>query len=476
MKKRVLSLILAFIMCFSMIMTTNVTVSYAQETVDTWEQTYSPWALDELLVGDSYGIYPMSWYQLDMTAPISSRQLRVLISGVRHKILETDEVVKNIDQIYQLSNKMTVEKVLTNFYTMLSGYEFTSDIGIKNKTAIKYMKENGVFTGTDGELALTDTCSIEQACVLSTRLITVVYDKLDAASKGFLWVTKSGDNTVYLLGSIHMASTEIYPFSSDIWSAFNSAEALAVEVNMFDMEGAYKLAEMGVYTDGTTLKDHVSAETYKQVIELASLFGYTEDIITRFKPWYIYTMFLALTSTDSAAFDEVVQAAALGIDVNFMTTALIAGKPIIEVEGYVYQAQVLDSFSDELEEFLLTDTIDSIYDILSGKITEGSDNLEAALELWHEGNVDAFKEYTSIENEYPEIYSEQATVEKALIEEFTQKLITQRDKKMADYIDGLLKTEGSHTYFVVVGSGHYISDYSVLDILKEKGYEITQIK
>jgi uncharacterized protein YbaP (TraB family) len=47
---------------------------------------------------------------------------------------------------------------------------------------------------------------------------------------------------------------------------------------------------------------------------------------------------------------------------------------------------------------------------------------------------------------------------------------------MAEYIDTLLNMEGSTTYFVIVGSSHYISEYSVLDILEEKGYEITQIK
>jgi len=38
---------------------------------------------------------------------------------------------------------------------------------------------------------------------------------------------------------------------------------------------------------------------------------------------------------------------------------------------------------------------------------------------------------------------------------------------MAHIIDDLLKSEGSTTYFIMVGAGHYISDYSVLEILKE---------
>ena len=66
--------------------------------------------------------------------------------------------------------------------------------------------------------------------------------------------------------------------------------------------------------------------------------------------------------------------------------------------------------------------------------------------------------------------------EKKYIEELKDKLFTQRDKTMAAYIDSLLTSKGNKTYFVVVGSGHYVSDYDVIDILKEKGYEVNQIK
>lgn len=62
------------------------------------------------------------------------------------------------------------------------------------------------------------------------------------------------------------------------------------------------------------------------------------------------------------------------------------------------------------------------------------------------------------------------------INEYKDKFYTQRDQGMADYIDTLLKSEGSSTYFVIVGDGHYTSDYSVLEMLSKKGYEINRIK
>ena len=477
MKKRILSSLIALILLFSVVMNTNVkTAVAAEDNTQNAVSPYSSWAMNDLVVGDTYGIYPKTWYSYDMTAPISRSQFMILISEVRKKILKTNDVTKNVDNIYRLDNNMSVKTILNNFYTMLSGFEFSEEIGMKDKTAVKFMTDNGIFTGTNGELALSDTCSIEQACIFATRIVTSVYNKLDAASKGFLWEAKKGENTVYMLGSIHIADTSIYPFNKKILDAYQSSDSLAVELNAYDLTGAYAMMALGIYSDGSTLKDHVSAKTYQETIDLAAKYGYAESDIAMCKPWYVYTMFAALASTDSGDVEEAQEAAGLGIDLNFTVNALLSGKPILEVEGYEYQGQILDSFSDDLEEFLLSSTIESINDITAGTSEEGAENLDMALKAWHDGDVETFMSLMSVDEEYPEIFNADATAIKALSDEFTLKLITQRDARMANYIDKLLSAEGSSTTFVIVGSAHYISDHSVLDILKEKGYEITQIK
>jgi uncharacterized protein YbaP (TraB family) len=486
MKKRILALLLALIMCLTMIPSANVLAAdqtnvYAEEiTTDTQVgnlQNYSSWAFNDLVIGDTYGIYPMDWYYKDMTVPITQGQLRVLMAGLRIKMVNTNCVTGINNTTYKLTKYLTVKEVLNAFYKMLSGYEFTKDLGLVGKNADAFMKENGIFTGKNGELAMSDTCTIEQACVFATRLVTSVYDKLDAASKGFLWVAKSGENTVYMLGSVHMASNDIYPFSQEMLKAYQSADALAVELNLYDQTGATKIAELGMYTDGTKLKDHLSEETYKKTVEIGTKMGIPEEQLNMFKPWYLYLSFVSLANTTSGNTEEAAQAAALGIDLNFTTNAMLYGKPILEIEGYEYQGKMLDSFSDALEEYLLSGVIDAVNETVSGTKDTGSEDLEEILNLWRIGDAESFEKYTSMEYEYPELVDpETAEKDKAIIDEFKNKLFTQRDKGMAEYIDGLLKAEGKKTYFVVVGSGHYISDYSVLDRLKEKGYEITQIK
>lgn len=479
MKKRILSLFLVMTLILT-VFSTNTALAQEGDLAIA-QPPYSQWAFDDLVVGDTYNIYPQRWYESGMNKPITHAQLRVLMAGIRGKILRTESVIDSDDVRYRISDNMTVEDVLGTFYTLVGSYEFDGNVGIVDgENATKYMAKNGVFTGKEGELSLMDRCTVEQACIIATRLVTYLYDALDAASKGFLWEIKSGENTVYLLGSIHMANYDIYPFSNKMLKAFKESDALGVEVNLMDasVDVNSMFMQYGVLTDGTTLKDHVSEETYQKTVQFAANFGMTEEMVAMFKPWALFNSFAALGSTSSGTIEEATQAAALGIDMKFLVDAYLTGKPIVELESYDLQFKMLDSFSPELEEMLLVETIDSVTQVLQGELTSSNTLVNLMLDYWHEGDVDSFMKYMApilVSSEVPNMNEEdkQALV---LMEEYYNKLFTERDKGMAENIDGLLKAEGSATYFVVVGTGHYISDYSVIDILVEKGYEINQVK
>ncbi|NLK99797.1 MAG: TraB/GumN family protein [Clostridiales bacterium] len=477
MKKRLLSLFLILSMLLTVMPVSNV---FAQE-VATDQPAYSAWATSDLIVGDTYGIYPQSWYDKGMQKPITHGQLRGLLAGLRLKLLNTDCVVDYNEQSYKLKNDMTVEEVLEFLYLLISDYEFSGDIGITdNGTALEYMAAYGIFTGNEDGLSLNDRCTVEQACVIATRLITHIYDALDAASKGFLWKIESGENIVYLLGSVHLADYDIYPFSNKILKAFEESDVLGVELDMLTSANVVNtlLLQYGVYMDGTTLKDHVSEEAYTKTVETASIFGYSEELISMFKPWAIYLMFSALTNSSTGSVEEMATAATLGIDMKFTVDAYMTGKPIIELEGYEFQIRVLDSFSDELAEYLMVSTMDAIADIMEGKKSGDNQFLDITLDYWRDGDIEGFMKDIApllVAEETPDMSEEDKAV-LPLLEEYTYKLITERDKGMAEKIDGFLKAEGSSTYFVVVGTGHYISEYSVINILEEMGYEINLIR
>ena len=50
----------------------------------------------------------------------------------------------------------------------------------------------------------------------------------NAEDKAFLWEVESPNNTVYLLGSVHLLRETDYPLSQPIQAAFNDAETLCI--------------------------------------------------------------------------------------------------------------------------------------------------------------------------------------------------------------------------------------------------------
>jgi len=59
------------------------------------------------------------------------------------------------------------------------------------------------------------------------------------------------------------------------------------------------------------------------------------------------------------------------------------------------------------------------------------------------------------------------------VKAFMEALMDERNVGMADKIAGYLQTPGS--YFVLVGSGHFVGNNNVIELLKHKGLEGTRI-
>ncbi|MDF2484726.1 MAG: hypothetical protein K0R46_894 [Herbinix sp.] len=473
MKKRILALLLAIILCMAVVLPAQSTLVQAAEAGG---QIMSPWAMSDLVVGETYGIFPATWAEKSMTTSITQAKFSVLLAGLRHKLLATDEITERNDARPKLDSSLSVEEVVKAYYVILSNYDYPVDLGMNNGlSAVAYMKKIGIYTGANGEQSLKDRCSIEQAIALATRIVTYLYEAVGASSKGFLWEVKSGENTIYLLGSIHLASSRIYPFSSKIWQAYLSSDALIVEADIYNQQELQAMNALVMYMDGTTLKDHVSAECYEKAVRTAKLLGITEAQVALVKPWYLSSVMENYLLAGTVDADKLVSA--LGIDRTFINQAYLYQKPLAQIEGLTKQIQIIDGFSPELQEFMLMDYIDRLDEFLAG--TENKEELSTneyanlLLQYWHEGNVEEFGKIYS-EDDLSEA-AEDAKLQK-LMAEYKDKLMVQRDNGMADYINNLLKTEGSNTYFVVVGAGHFISDNDVIDRLEDKGYTVTQIK
>ncbi|RJE88780.1 hypothetical protein D3P07_12445 [Paenibacillus sp. 1011MAR3C5] len=273
------------------------------------------------------------------------------------------------------------------------------------------------------------------------------------ASKGYLWKVEKDGVEVHLMGSIHVGDPNLYPLRDEVEQAFDDSDHLVVEVDVTKAgeESVQKeIAAIQVYADGTTLKDHISADTYTRVQSFLKDLGLELNAYDTFKPWSV-NLDMSNYASATAGYQG-----GIGIDMYYLNRALASNKPVLELESFTSQLQVFDSFSKELQESQLNETLDGIFGVK--ETTEPT--LNALADLWIQGD-DA-----GLEALVAELHKE---------EEFYEKLVKNRHAGMLEKIEGYLNNEKKESYFVVAGYLHMLGEDGLITLLKEKGYTVTRI-
>nr|WP_241735009.1 TraB/GumN family protein [Paenibacillus alvei] len=421
----------------------------------------SSWSISVLNEGEKYGIFPLAWYT-DGTfqQPITADKFQALLKATLAKLDALELKKKNTFTVPATEKVITRESVINAVYGVLNQYELPESINIGTDEPVAFFQKKGIVNGTGKGLDLDKPSTVEQAVVMASRLIEYTYDAVDGGAKGLLWKATKGQNTLYLLGSIHVGTPDMYPMKKSVRDAFKQADSLWVEVNLLGNKDMDYFTQSMAYTDGTTLKDHVSKETYAKLQQVLEKMQLPKDVFDGFKPWAVSNN-LTLAGMTGAA-EEMAQAAALGIDAYFTNSALLAGKPIHELEGLKLQADIFDKVPVATQEKELNDALDHIL-TPTGKPDESMELLQSWQKLWVKADLDKFKQsFTSSK--------EMMTTDSA------KRLLGERDKNMAKKLMELLDKEGSSTHFVVVGAAHYVVQDMVVDQLKAKGYQVEFVK
>jgi uncharacterized protein YbaP (TraB family) len=277
----------------------------------------------------------------------------------------------------------------------------------------------------------------------------LVQEARSQTQKNFLWKIQSKTKPVYVLGSLHFFKKGIYPLHQKIEKAFGQSEILVVEANVDDIRNVdvQKLLERAFYPENDTLEKHVSPEIYELVKKETSRLGIPVELINKQRPWFLAMTLEALESL-KLGFDPN-----YGIDKYFLSKAE-GKKRILELESIDYQLNLLSSFSDKDQELLL------IYTLRDLKLLE--QELEQLSKAWTSGDT------KSMESILTRSVSEDNRFASIL-----EKIVYERNRKMASKIEDLLRT--SETYFVIVGAGHLVGDRGIIENLKRKGYLVEQL-
>ena len=334
---------------------------------------------------------------------------------------------------------------------------------------VEFLSSLGVVHGDGADLALDRPCTLLEAACFADRMILALYDQQNAGSLGLLWKAEGNGNTLYLLGSIHTDRGNLYPFHKQLRDIITGVELAAFELDFNSQEGIDEFTAMQVYSDGTTLKDHIDPELYQEVVEALTPLGTPEEQIASYKPWALANTFTALSMLDETSSDN-----AMALDLYVSAKASNLGTQVEGIETYAFQGKIFDDLSDEYQENYLAMTL-SMYlgmDAAEGLSDEEKAEYEAALkeqdeavdrwmEQWKTRDTEAFA------NDYPKDVIQSNTTD-----ELNSKLFEGRDPNMIAWADRYLKQDGAHTGLMTVGAGHMIGKTGVVQGLKDLGYTV----
>ncbi|MDP8210909.1 MAG: TraB/GumN family protein [Candidatus Stygibacter australis] len=267
----------------------------------------------------------------------------------------------------------------------------------------------------------------------------------------FFWQVEKGDITVNLCGSVHLMRPDYYPLREEIEQAFEESEILVLEfdINKIDMNKIQELINTrGLYPEGDSLKTDLGEEYYEKLGSELAEYKYTVESVKNQKPWYM-TMTLS-----SVRVSELGYTAEGGTDLYFAQKAK-GHKEIQQLETAEAQFEMLSGMDEHIQIEYLKELID--------KREEFNQEVEELMQSWIAGDDSTMYRLMNEEiKENPELTG------------YYDKLFTERNLNMTDKIEQYLTGDNKKEYFIVVGSGHYLGEDGIVNLLRERGYSVVR--
>jgi len=260
--------------------------------------------------------------------------------------------------------------------------------------------------------------------------------------KLFFWRIKSKVSKVYILGSIHIGTKNMFPLNEMIEMAYDASDTLVVELNPEEIDNE-KIKGYLEYPKGESLQNNISRSTYIQLLNTFAQLGVSQNKISKMKPAAVVTS-LVMLKLASLGYDPE-----FGIDKYYLDDAS-KKKNILQLETPEQQLKLMDSLGESYIEYSLQD------------ISRWDKEIKILINAWKTGDTKMVKNFFERCASYPGG------------QKFLNTFIYQRNKIMAEQIEKYLKSEGR--YFVVVGAAHLVGKNGIISLIKNtKKYQVVQM-
>ena len=270
----------------------------------------------------------------------------------------------------------------------------------------------------------------------------------ETTGKTLIWEIKSGKQTGYILGSIHVAKPDFYPLPAHVEKAYKQAATVAVEVDASNEAELKKARTELTYGDSDKLENHVKPATFEK---LKGMIG--EAGIAQFQNLKPAT---AATGLSIAALTQLGYSTQAGIDLHYITRAKKDHKKLQELESIEFQTKLLGSMSDEEGDAMLSQSLDSIADGEAGRLVNGM------VDAWRAGDAPGLAKLL-----------EDAADKDAGSKKLMKLLFDDRNIGMAQKIGQMIKS--GKRPFIVIGAGHMTGNNNILTLLEKQGFMVHQL-
>jgi uncharacterized protein YbaP (TraB family) len=263
-----------------------------------------------------------------------------------------------------------------------------------------------------------------------------------------LWQAQGLNNTIYLLGSIHLLRKQDHPLPSIIDRAYEDADVLIMELDMDDLDSMATqqlFNQHGLLRDGTTLRDMMGEELYRRAEIAAESSDIPLDMLATSEPW------LAAITVEMMSLYRIGFNPMLGVEMTMLSRAVQDGKRIDGLEAIEEQLAFLDGLSLQAQRDMLIQTLEESADMRA--------SIDELIRAWRYGDIGVLE--SSLLDSF------------AGHDELNEALVNRRNRRWAAQIDELLDDE--QDYLIIVGALHLVGEAGLPRLLAKAGVDIQQL-
>ena len=264
-----------------------------------------------------------------------------------------------------------------------------------------------------------------------------------------LWKVEQGTSKIYFLGSVHLLPADVKWYGDSIKEIIESADEVVFEVDMTPEEDARArriTLENGLFAEGDVLGNYLTEEEYSYLMEQAAIVGIPPLSIANFKPWFA-SIALSVSTIIREGWNPN-----SGVDKHIQKVAKLNNIKISALETLEEQMATLYDHPLDVQTEMLKDTLEQLKDIRNITLD--------MIGSWTSGDVEKMRE-TFLEpmKAQPELFAER---------------VVNRNNNWLPVIEELIKKD--QITFVVAGAAHFIGDESVINLLRQRGYDVVRVQ